>query len=222
MTADPEPRGARGELLEAAVRLLGEHGPDALRARRVTAEIGASTMALYSRFGGLGPLVDAIAERGFDGLARAQERVPATADPVADILRLGLAYRGFAAENSHLYGVMFGLTAPGGHRAHLPEPGADGSAARMRAYERLVDGVGRAVDAGRFDPAQPAEVAAQFWTVLHGYVTLELGGIFPAEYGLAHVLSPMTVNLCVGLGDTRTAAEASMAATEPHLPGDTP
>lgn len=221
MTANPEPGAdARSELLQAAVRLLDEHGPQALRARRVTAEIGASTMALYSRFGGLGQLVDAIADYGFDRLARAEERVSVTADPVADILRLGLAYRRFAVERGHLYGVMFGLTAPGGHRARPPRAGGGRSAPRPRAYERLVDGVRRAIDAERFEPAQPEEVAAQFWTALHGYVTLELGGIYPPDYGLPHVLRPMIVNVCVGLGDTRTAVEASMATAERDLPDD--
>lgn len=221
MSADPEPDNGRAELLDAAIRLLGEHGPEALRARRVTAEIGASTMALYSRYGGLAALVDAVAEAGFDRLARVQEQVPGTADPVADIMRLGLGYRQFAERNKHLYAVMFGLTSPGGHRAASPDPAAEPPPERARAYQRLIDAARRAIDAGRFEPAEPAQVAVQFWTFLHGYVTLELAGYFPAEHGLPLVLRPMTVNLCVGLGDTRTAADASMADLEAEVSGDT-
>lgn len=56
--------GVRDELLHAGVRLLDDHGPDALQTRKVAAAAGTSTMAVYTHFGGMRGLIAAIAEEG--------------------------------------------------------------------------------------------------------------------------------------------------------------
>ena len=48
-TADP---ALRVTLIETAARLIAEHGTDALTLRRLASEVGASTMAIYTHFGG--------------------------------------------------------------------------------------------------------------------------------------------------------------------------
>ena len=50
----------RERLVEAGTRLLERDGPEALQARKVAAEIGASTMAVYTHFGGMNGLLEAI------------------------------------------------------------------------------------------------------------------------------------------------------------------
>jgi AcrR family transcriptional regulator len=57
-------RSVRHELLDAAVDLLDENGPDALQTRKVAGAAGTSTMAVYTHFGGMQPLIDAVAEEG--------------------------------------------------------------------------------------------------------------------------------------------------------------
>src|SRR5215469_12934589 len=106
----------RQRLLAAALRLLEDGGPEALQARRLAAEIGASTMAVYTHFGGMRQLVEAMAREGFARFRRLLAAVPETEDPVADILGLGVAYRDHAVGSPQLYRVMFGVTAPAGHR----------------------------------------------------------------------------------------------------------
>ena len=68
----------------------------------------------------------------------------------------------------------------------------------------------RLVSSGRVGPHLPEVVAAQLWSFVHGYITLELGEHF-AEFddAVAQVLLPMGVNFAVGLGDTRERAQAS-------------
>src|SRR5256885_9443144 len=106
----------RERLLEAAIRVLAADGPDALQARRLAAEVGMSTMAVYTHFGGMGGLITEIVREGFVRFGRRMEAVPRGDDPAADLLALGLAYRDHALENPRLYRLMFGVTAPGGRK----------------------------------------------------------------------------------------------------------
>ncbi len=66
------------------------------------------------------------------------------------------------------------------------------------------------MNSGRVTPQDPDGVAAQLWSFVHGFITLELADVLvefddPAR----HVLLPLGVNLSVGLGDTRERAQAS-------------
>jgi AcrR family transcriptional regulator len=193
----------RRELVAAAIRVLGDEGPDAVQARRLTREIGASTMAVYHWFGGMPPLLRAVSDEGFRRLDAALGEVAVTDDPIVDIDRLARAYRSVARGNPHLYDLMFGLAAPGGHRPdRAPDTDQDPRSPAGAAYGHLVDAARRAIAAGRLTPGDPTLVAAQLWSQLHGYVALELAGHFAhLADPVADVLAPMTTNLLTGLGD---------------------
>ena len=161
----------RGRLLEAAARLLGEEGPAALTTRRLAREVGTSTMAVYTHFGGMPDLVREIVAEGFARLERRVATVPTTDDPMLDLRALAAAYLANARENPHLYAVMFGSASLGGYR--LSE---DERAVGLVAFGQLVAGIVRAMDAGRLRAGDPAAVAGQVWTALHGFVMIELAG----------------------------------------------
>ncbi len=205
----------RDRLVAAAVRVLTEEGPAAVQARRVTREIDASTMALYHHVGGMPELLRAVADEGFRQLGERVAAVPESADPVTDLCRMALAYREAAHQNRHLYDLMFGLSGPGGRRADPGDAPATvaGSAVAQGAYGHIVAAVARAMRADRIRADDPAGVAAQFWTVLHGFVTLELAGqLRHVEDSLTEVLLPLGTNLLVGLGDTADRARRSARA----------
>lgn len=192
----------RERLIEASVRLLAEEGPQALQARRLAREIGTSTMAVYHYFGGVPQLLRGVSNDGFRRLAERLDTVEVTGDPVADLLRQALAYRGFARENPHLYDLMFGLSAPGGHRPQTPETADGEDGWPVAAFGRLVTAAERAIAAGRLDRTEPENVAAQLWSMLHGFVTLELAGHFAhTPEPLTGVLLPLSSSLLRGLGD---------------------
>jgi AcrR family transcriptional regulator len=205
----------RSRLLEAAMHLLSDGGPEALQARRIAAETGASTMAVYTHFGGMRELIRALAREGFVRFGQRLGQAPRSDDPVADLFMLGLAYRDHALENPQLYRLMFGVTPPdalgrrGGEltvsalSSDLPEGGA--------AFAQLVEAVERTISAGRIRPTDPGMVAAQIWSTIHGYVLLEIAGFFDDGLGVEQVLLPLGVTLAVGLGDTAEAAERSAA-----------
>ena len=161
----------RGRLLEAAARLLGEEGPAALTTRRLAREVGTSTMAVYTHFGGMPDLVREIVAEGFARLERRVATVPTTDDPMLDLRALAAAYLANARENPHLYAVMFGSASLGGYR--LSE---DERAVGLVAFGQLVAGIVRAMDAGRLRAGDPAAAAGQVWTALHGFVMIELAG----------------------------------------------
>lgn len=195
------------QLVAAAMGLLATEGPGAVQARRLAREIGASTMAVYHYFGGMPQLLRAVSDEGFRRLDAHLGAVEVTDDPITDIARLGFAYRAAARENPHLYDLMFGLSAPGGHRPEpmsSPRPGtgaADRAGPADAAYGHLVDAADRAMRAGRIRPDDPGHVAAQLWSMLHGFVALELAGhLDHVPDATTQVLAPLGLNLIIGLG----------------------
>ena len=54
--------------------------------------------------------------------------------------------------------------------------------------------------------------AGQFLSATHGYVLLEIGGAFGQQGEGRQVIAPLAINLMVGLGDSREAAERSLRA----------
>lgn len=210
--------GIRKQLVQVAVRLLAEEGPTAVQARRLARETGASTMAVYHYFGGMPQLLRAVSDEGFRLLGDHLGAVSITDDPVTDIARLGFAYRTAARENPHLYDLMFGLAAPGGHRPDPtleqgPEVAPTGEPSPAdAAYAHLVNGAERAIRAGRLRPGDATYVAAQLWSMLHGFVTLELAGKFRHLPDAPNqVLVPLGLNLLTGLSGDPDAVSASAA-----------
>ncbi|WP_037364515.1 TetR/AcrR family transcriptional regulator [Amycolatopsis orientalis] len=204
-------RGAhtRTHLVEAAIRLLADGGPEALQARKLAAEIGASTMAVYTHFGGMAALLDAVAREGFRRLIANMATVGQTDDPVADLYQLALAYRRTAVEHPELFTLMFREAGAHGQPVgDLMKNRQDGEAAA--SFRGMVAAVGRTIEAGRLQ-GDPLAVAAQVWSAVHGYVTLELLGHFGrGDRGVTEVLRPLCVTLIVGLGDRPAAARASV------------
>lgn len=167
----PEETDVRRALLQAAARLLGEEGPSALSTRRLAREAGTSTMAVYTHFGGMPALVREVVADGFARLFDRVAAVETTDDVLDDLTRVAGAYRAHALENPHVYAVMFGSASLGGYRLHDDELGVG-----LAAFGQLVDVTRRAMVAGALREDDPAAVAGQLWSALHGYVMLELSG----------------------------------------------
>jgi AcrR family transcriptional regulator len=191
----------RARLLDVALRTLEDSGPEALQARTLTAEVGASTQAIYTLFGGMPGLFEALVADGFTRFARHVDAVPETDDPVADFFAKGAAYVEWALSHPQLYRLMFGLTGdrlrgragvemtPAGALLDFPE-GQAGLDIMIRALER----------------------AREFLSATHGYVLLEIAGMFGEHGPGAQVMAELGINLMVGLGDEREKAGRSLLA----------
>jgi AcrR family transcriptional regulator len=213
--ASTSSRNVPDRLIQAAVQLLAEHGPAAIKARTVAAACDLSTMVVYSHFGGVPELLTAVADHGFEELGEAFARVPASDDPVMDLFGMAIACRDFARANPHLYDLMFGLSTRATYRP-VSEAGARRSGhspAFRAAYALLVDACKRLVTSGRVARGQPKAIAAQLWSFVHGFISLELSEHFTDfEAPLSQVLLPMGVTFCVGAGDTLERARVSHQA----------
>jgi AcrR family transcriptional regulator len=207
--------GVPERLVRATIGLLAEQGPSAIKARTVASAAGLSTMVVYSHFGGIPELTRAVIDQGFKELEAAFSRLPVTDDPIADLAVQGLTCRRVAHDNPHLYDLMFGLSTRGSYRPQQAEsPGASGRSPAFRAaYAHVADACARLVKSGRVTQQDPDGVAAQLWSFVHGFITLELAETFVGfDDPVRQVLLPLGVNVSVGLGDTRERAEASHQA----------
>jgi AcrR family transcriptional regulator len=207
---DPQLAGA---LLEAAARLLAEEGTAGLTTRRLASAVGASTTAVYTHFGSMENLVRAMVHEGFARLQRRMATVRPSADPVADIMALGLAYRANANDHPQLYLVMFGSAGLGGFALK----DADRQYGRY-TLEPLVTAVARAMEAGRFRPADSTLAAQNMWIALHGLVALELGGYLVEPYDADVCFDEQLRSLMVGAGDAYDETTASLQRARRRRP----
>ncbi|MDQ2727752.1 MAG: TetR/AcrR family transcriptional regulator [Actinomycetota bacterium] len=207
----------RATLLDVALRLLEDGGPEALQARTLTAEVGTSTQAVYTLFGGMPGLFEAIVAEGFVRFGRQVAAVAETDDTVADHFSKGWVYCDWALSHPQLYRLMFGLTG-GGLRLHTGlEMTLAGTLANFpegqAALEVLVRSVDRMKASGRMRPVDSLVAAGQFLSITHGFVLLEIAGTFGHEGLGLQVFGQVAINLMVGLGDSRDAVERSVLAT---------
>ena len=198
MSPQPADPGVRERLIEAAARVLGDEGPSGLSTRKLAAEVGTSTMAVYTHFGSLPGLVAAVVDEGFARLAQHMGDAARTDNALADLTQLAIAYRANALANPYLYAVMFGSASLGGYRHDDHE-----LAHRGNTFDVLVRATQRCMDDGALTPGDAEVVAAQLWSALHGYVTLELAGFLREQDGATEkVLWPLLGNLITALGAT--------------------
>src|SRR3954469_5891481 len=102
----------RDSLLEAALRLVEERGPGALRIRDLAEATGKSTMGVYTHFGSKQGLLEQLYLHGFSRLEDRLKAVSSVANSRQELLAFALAYREFALDNEALYGLMFERATP--------------------------------------------------------------------------------------------------------------
>ncbi|MEU5631249.1 TetR-like C-terminal domain-containing protein [Streptomyces rishiriensis] len=172
-------------LVVCATEMLATHPREAVTVRAVAAAAGASATAVYTLFGGKDGLIEAVRDRAVAGLFRDVSAVPASADPLADLYALAVAYRRWGRGHSHLYTVLFGGVQP------FDPSGAVGAADPVRP---LVAAIERAVTESVLD-GQVTSIALSLWVTLHGLVTLELAGALDAPTADAAFRSAINATL---------------------------
>ena len=164
----------RDALLAGARDLLAERGADAFSLNELARRVGVSTAAPYRHFADREALLCAIADEGYVRFgARLDAAAAAATDDADALLRLGVAYLGFAADEPALFDVMFR-----GGTARVSEVGPP-------TFETLVDTVARAQRSGVLADVLDARTTARtLWATLHGLAVLDArGGL--AKLGLS-------------------------------------
>lgn len=190
--------------MERAAAMLAAREPVTLRA--LVAGTGASTMAVYTHFGGMPGLWQAVRQEGFARLAARLATVSRTDDPVRDLVALAAAYAANALDHPDLYRAMFDS------RAERDDPSA-----AEETFAAVVECAERAHRAGRLRWA-PRDLATRFWATGHGLVSLVVTGVLPAG-ALDEHSPPTIVALLVAAGDDPDRCARSVRAGWPVRPG---
>jgi AcrR family transcriptional regulator len=166
----------RLKLLDRAGELIAADGPKALSLRKLAADAGTSTTAVYSLFGSKPDLVNALYTEGFRRFGARMAGTTLTGEAIEDLVALGSAYRASALADPNLYGIMFTKSVPGF------EPNEDADELARETLKPLENIVRRAVAEGVFADVPPETIAVACWAFVHGLVSLELTGNLPEEF----------------------------------------
>src|SRR3954454_10876008 len=164
MRGVPSPTTPRDTLLDAALRLLEERGPGALRIRDLASATERSTMGVYTHFGSKQGLLEQLYLHGFRRLEDRLDSVPADGRGRQGLLAFAPAHPGGAIDTEALYGLMFERAAP----EFVPSDAS--RLAGLSTFEMLAS---RIAD-WRPDLTDPAADAHLIWATMHGLVTIEL------------------------------------------------
>jgi AcrR family transcriptional regulator len=160
-------------LLDAAVGLIGEVGPQAFTLREVARRAGVSHNAPYRHFHDKDDLLAAVAAQGFDRLTEAMQKAMAEGRNAAE--RLSLAGRGyvqFALQWPQHILVMFESPKPA-------EPRPAHAESAQRAFQTLLDAITAAQAEGALPKGDPQRFAVLAWSGVHGLAKLAIGGQLP-------------------------------------------
>ncbi len=164
----------RPTLVEAAVSLARELGPEGLVLREVARRVGVSHNAAYRHFADRDELIEEVARRGLAELVvAAQQRLDGvqSADPVHRARRrlaeLGRGYVDFAFAEPGLFRVVFvAYPAVAGHGEEVsPDP-----------LQMLCDCLDDLVAVGWLAAAQRPDAELSCWSAVHGFSVLHLEG----------------------------------------------
>jgi AcrR family transcriptional regulator len=171
----------RQALVDAAIDLLRESGPEALTLRGAARAAGVSQAAPYRHFKDRRALVAAVADDGFRRLRlamsegaslsppkRGARKRQSPRDPASGLRHLAVEYVRFAHEHPAEYRVMFGA-----------EILTDDDYAELRASSRAVfdllsGGIAALQERGIIRKGDPDTIAIGAWAMMHGLVMLSL------------------------------------------------
>ncbi|MCT9005178.1 TetR/AcrR family transcriptional regulator [Streptomyces rhizosphaerihabitans] len=173
----------RNALIEAAVELAKEGGPERVVLREAARSVGVSPTAAYRHFEGQGELLEEVKSYGQQALAASMKAavraLPASDDPGEAAVRrtkaVGRGYVRFAIEHPGLYRAAFCRTAAAAEHdftgLEVPDTGAE-----FAAFRELCDTLDVLVATGRMRPENRPGAEAAAWATVHGLSLLILDG----------------------------------------------
>ena len=216
MTETDRRGDTRSRIVEAAARLLGEHGPAAVTTRGVAEAAGVQAPAIYRLFGDKDGLLDAVAEHVLDTHVAAKAVVVAAAaaddvDPLEDLRSGWRAQIEFGLANPALFRL---LSDPG--RA-LSSPAAAAGLRVLQARVHRLAAAGR-LRVGERRAVQLVQAAGVGTTTTLLSLPAQERDPALADAMLEAVLAQVLVDAPRPAGDGTTAAAVAFRALAPDLP----
>jgi AcrR family transcriptional regulator len=162
----------RERLIDAATRISGEDGWDAVTVRAVAEAAGTSTRAVYALFGSKEGLEEELHLAMFRRLDQLLADAPRSDDPRADLVALANAYRGWATERPARYAALIRFMGP-----HAGPRSPEGLELARAAMSRLRDAIERGAAAGLVADRDVDAIAMEWRIVAHGLAEFENHGI---------------------------------------------
>jgi len=198
----------RETLLDAARGVLRDEGPHALTVRRLTEELGLSRQVVYTHFGSIGGLIDALYREGFIALREAELGIADLPKGIDRVVAGCLAYRASAQARPELYKLMFERP----FRDYTPSKESRTFAiAAFQPLVRAIEGTGRT-------PEEAGRLALSVWAVIHGLVHLELQGYFPRGDAVDERIDEAVRALLHETATATTTTTTDTTTTRPRRP----
>lgn len=195
----------RAALLDAALAVISEIGPQGLSIREVARRAGVSHAAPYRHFADRDELILAVVEQGFELMQHTMqaEKAAAPNDPLNQFAASGLAYVNFALAHPAYYRVMFSgdLLSSTGNLSlrHTSSEALQEMVANLTECQQL--GVLRAGD--------PVIQALTILSTIHGFVSLvndnRIGHLIGNPYSLEGIRDAVLAMIFEGLGSPQTS-----------------
>lgn len=161
----------RQAILDAAARLLLQHGYEGFSLRQVAEQIGYTPTTIYLYFADKDDLIFAVVDSAYaDFSRRLQAAFDSSADPLQRIRALGRAYIDFGLANPVVYQLIF-VQRPDfllTWRQGEQQPRASALLILQRAVEE-------AQQAGAVRPGAVQSLSDALWAMVHGLVSLAIG-----------------------------------------------
>jgi AcrR family transcriptional regulator len=166
-----ERAATRQKILEAARRMLVQHGYEGTTMRAIAAKIGYTPTAIYHYFDDKDALVAELSAIDYRALSQALRRTGTAGDPLDRLAKIGAAYIEFGLTHPMQYQFLFMMRRPKTAPALAMERNPDED-----AYGFLRQTCADAIATGRLRPefTDPDELAQMAWGWVHGLVALRV------------------------------------------------
>lgn len=166
-----ERAATRQKILEAARRMLVQHGYEGTTMRAIAAKIGYTPTAIYHYFKDKDALVAELSAIDYRAFSQALQRTGTAGDPLDRLAKIGAAYIEFGLTHPMQYQFLFMMRRPKTAPAVAMERNPDED-----AYGFLRQTCADAIATGRLRPefTDPDELAQMAWGSVHGLVALRV------------------------------------------------
>jgi AcrR family transcriptional regulator len=165
-----ERAATRQKILNAARRMLVQHGYEGTTMRAIAAKIGYTPTAIYHYFKDKDALVAELSAIDYRAFSQALQQTGTTGNPVERLGKIGAAYVEFGLTHPMQYQFLFMMRRPRGSASSMHgNPDQD-------AYAFLRQTCADAIATGRLraEFTDPDELAQLAWSCVHGLVSLQV------------------------------------------------
>jgi AcrR family transcriptional regulator len=166
----------RRALIQAGLKLLGEHGVAGLSLRAAAELAGVSHAAPYRHFRDKNALVAAMAEEGFKLLTRsmrAEIEASSSHDILARLRAAGHGYVSFALAHPAYFRTMFGEKVWPDKKDAVKDALVAASQESFGVLRALID---EGLRSGQLRAGDPIQVSLAAWSIVHGLSMLIIDG----------------------------------------------